>query len=255
MKTFAIKTNIIKPGDSINDSLLSNIENISENDLLVIATKIISISQNRLVKIDEKNIEHKEELIKSEAEYYIDPSECPYNLTITIKNSRLGLKSGIDSTNIPAGYYVLWPENPQESVNQIWEFLRQEYKVKNLGVVIADTTSIPLRKSFVGGCVAYCGFSAMMHKNETDLFGNIKNSNINIAETAAVIGVSEMGETNEQTPLCIIRDLNNIEFKDTFPTQKELDDYYLNIQNDVFSPVFKNAPWKKGGKSRINKDT
>ncbi len=247
MNAFGIKTNILQPGDDLNEFLVENLQDLRNGDIIVLATKIVSLAENRLVAFGDDPKEQKVNLMKQESEYFIDPKKSPYGLMVTIKKSRLGLKAGIDVTNNPEGTFILWPENPQESVNNIWKFLRGEFRIKDLGVVMADTTSIPLHKSFVGGCVAYCGFSAMSPQNDEDLFGKTKISNINVAENAAVIGVSEMGETNEMTPLCIIRDLKNVEFQNHVPTQEELDAYYLTMDSDVFSPIWEAAPWEKGG--------
>lgn len=247
MNAIGIKTNILQPGDDLSEFLVENLQDLRNGDILVLATKIVSLAKNRLVAFDENPKEQKVNLMKQESEYFIDPTLSPYGLMVTVKGSRLGLKSGIDVTNNPKGTFILWPEDPQESVNKIWKFLRGEFRIKDLGVVMADTTSIPLRKSFVGGCVAHCGFSAMVPQKNEDLFGKTKVSNINVAENAAVIGVSEMGETAEKTPLCIIRDLKNVEFQNHVPTKEELESYYLTMENDVFSPIWKSAPWEKGG--------
>lgn len=245
MESFAIKTKVVQPEDSLLDVLNEYVIDIRENDVLVIATKIVSITQNRLAtftKEDEGS--QSNAIMMSEADYFIDPSYSQYGLMVTIKNSRLGLKAGVDHTNCPKQTYVLWPEDPQKVANDVWNFLQEKFKVKNLGVVIADTTSIPLRKGFIGGCVSYCGFKPFITDSSLDLFGERKKSTVNYAENAAVVGVSEMGELDEQTPLAIVRNLKGVEFSDSIPSQEELDSYYLTLENDVFSPALKNAPWE-----------
>ena len=247
MQAKSIRTPVVKPGDDLFKIVKENVTDLRDGDVLVIVTKVISISQNRLVEIDRSIPDQKQMLMERESDYYIDHNLSKFKLPVTIKYSRFGLKAGIDETNCPPKTYVLWPEDPQGFANDLWKFLRKEFKVQHVGVVIADTTSIPLRKGFVGGCVAYCGFEPSVHMRKVDLFAENKSSTINVAEATAVAGVLEMGEIDEQTPLCIVRDIHNIRFQDHVPSEEELKNYYLTLEEDVFYPALKDAPWKKGG--------
>ena len=56
-----------------------------------------------------------------------------------------------------------------------------------------------------------------------------------------------MGEGAEQTPLAIIEDLDFIEFVDKNPSRNELESLIIKLEEDMYGPLFKNAPWQKGG--------
>jgi len=78
-----IKTNLIKKDDNLFGVISKNIKNLPERSVLAIAAKIVSICQGRLIeKKKAKNLE-KNELIKREADYYIDPAKSKYGVMCT----------------------------------------------------------------------------------------------------------------------------------------------------------------------------
>ena len=107
MKITPIETNIIRKGDNLFEVISKNIKDLSEQSILVVAAKIVSICQDRLTeKKKAKNLE-KNELIKREADYYLDPAKSKYGVMCTIKNNILGINAGINECNADGGYNLL----------------------------------------------------------------------------------------------------------------------------------------------------
>lgn len=107
MKITPIETNIIRKGDNLFEVISKNIKDLSEQSILVVAAKIVSICQDRLIeKKKAKNLE-KNELIKREADYYLDPAKSKYGVMCTIKNNILGINAGINECNADGGYNLL----------------------------------------------------------------------------------------------------------------------------------------------------
>lgn len=250
MRITPIKTGIVKKGNNIFEVISENIKNLPEKSILVIAAKIVSICQGRLID-DRKRIKNlrKYELIKREADYFLEPSESKYGIACTIKNNILGINAGVNECNSKKGY-ILLPENIQNTTNDIWKFLKNHYSVKKVGVIIADSTILPLRWGAIGIAVSYCGFKALYeYKNGRDLFGKkLSFSQVNVVDALAISAVLKMGEAGEKQPFCIIEDVNNkVIFQDRPPNKKELKQFFVDLKNDPFAPVLKKANWKKGG--------
>lgn len=251
MKAKAIKTDIFQPGADLFSFLKKNIKALNEESIVVVTSKIISYAQNRFVKVVDGTREEKHELAKQEADFYLDPALSKYNIILTIKDSVLAVNAGIDESN-SLDKYVLWPENLQQVTNEIWQFLRSEFKVEKLGVIITDSKTTPLRWGITGTAVTTCGFKPLIDKRgEPDIFGReLVMTQIQVAEAVAIAAVFEMGEGSEQQPLAIVSDFQQpVVFQNRPPTVEELKALVIAPEDDVYAPILMNAKWQKGGKS------
>lgn len=244
MKVTAIKTPIVKANDNIEEIIRSSIKELPERSVVVIASKIFSTCENRFI---EKNgdPDQKYELIKSEAEKYTEPHSSKYNLMMTIKRNILFVNAGIDESNAE-NKFLLWPQDPQQSVNNIWNFLKKEYGVKEVGVTMSDSASQMLNWGVVGRAIAHCGFNPLRsYVGKKDLFGKImKMEKSNVMQSITDAAVLEMGEGAEQTPIGLVEDITNIEFHDHVPTIEELDELNIEIEDDAFAPILTKAEWE-----------
>ncbi|MGD9128965.1 MAG: coenzyme F420-0:L-glutamate ligase [Candidatus Woesebacteria bacterium] len=248
MKVTPIKTAIVKVHDDLFAFIKGSVKKIPEKGFLVISSKIVSYCQGRLQEKKDGSREEKHALVRKEADLYLDPSESKYDVMLTIKNHLLAVSSGIDESNSVDDQYILWPRKPQQTVNEIWHFLRKEYQVKEVGVIMTDSKTMPLRWGVIGTAIAHCGFQALRDFiGKEDLFGRkMKMTQINVAEAVAVAAVLEMGETNEQQPLCLVEGVSLAKFQDRAPTDKELADLVIELEDDIYGPVLNSVNWKKG---------
>lgn len=239
----AIKTRkFLPPKDNLWE-LLSAIKSLKENCVVVITSKVVSIGEGRCVsmlKVD------KDELIKQEADKYLSRKFVPQELVMyTLKNNMLIASAGIDESN-GNGYFILWPKNPSRSAKNIWQFLKNKFKIKNLGVIITDSRLIPLRGGVVGYSIGYFGFKPIKdYRGKMDLFGRqFQMETSNIPDSLASAAVLEMGEGKESQPIAVISDISEIQFttKETKDTSFEIDE-----KKDVFYPFLTSVPWQKGG--------
>lgn len=239
-----IKTTIIKSHDDLLAVIKKTITSIPERSVLAVASKVVAISEGRVVPLDQAD---KHELVKQEAQAFTDPHSSKYNLMLTISQHHLVVNAGIDESNAD-GNYVLWPADPQQSANQIWQFLRQEYDLKEVGVILTDSRSFPLQWGVIGMSVAHCGFNALNdRRGEKDLFGRTINMvQVNVAHELASAAVFEMGEVAESQPLCLITDLKQVQFQDHQPTRSEIDSLTIELEDDVYAPILKRAEWHHG---------
>lgn len=248
MKVTPIKTKPIVVGDKLFEILDINLSSLSDKSVVAVTSKIVAICQGRIVKMESD--EQRDILAKKEAEFYLPREYNQYGFMITVNNGIMVASAGIDASN-GNGYYVLWPKNPQKSVNEIRKYLVKKYKVKNIGVIITDSKLTPLRWGVTGVTIAHSGFVALKNYIGTpDIFGRIMQAEkSNIADSLATAAVIEMGEGNEQKPLAVIEDVNFVKFQQRNPTRKELNSLKISIGDDVFSSLLESVKWKRGKKN------
>ncbi|MBD3250458.1 MAG: hypothetical protein GF381_02740, partial [Candidatus Pacebacteria bacterium] len=242
MKTTAIHTPLFQENDDleqfITQAIDSQLGGLPEKCVLVVTSKIISYAQGRLV--EKKTGERKEKLnlARQEADQYLPNSYSRFDMIMAIKNHTLTVNAGVDESNA-SGKYVLWPEKMQAVVNQLWQFLRQHYQVKHLGVIVTDSRTWPLRWGVIGTCLVHCGFQQLTdYIGQEDLFGReITMVKVNVAEAIAAAAALEMGEVAEQTPLGLVEEIKQIQFQDQPPTEQELKELRIEIENDVYGPL------------------
>ncbi len=68
----------------------------------------------------------------------------------------------------------------------------------------------------------------------------------NIMDGLAAASVLIMGEGDEQTPMALITDLDFVNFSENDPEKKEIDDLNIELEDDLYYPILKNANWLKG---------
>ncbi len=242
MKIVSLKTEKIVPDHtSIFDVLDKSLPEIKENSILVVASKVVAICEGRVKKIQEGD---EEKLIEEESQFFLPRNSNLYSVSLTITQNTLIATAGIDESN-GNGYFILWPKDPEKSAKEIREYLIKKFNLKNLGIIITDSRTTPLRWGVTALGIGFAGFKPLKNYiGEEDIFGRklvfTKMSIVdNLSSAAAVV----MGEGAEQTPLAIIEDIPFVEF-----TDQEPEDIKISIEEDVYSPLLKSAPWKKGKK-------
>lgn len=246
MKVHAISTPVVHPGDDLFSLLKNAITELPERSVVAVTSKIASLAEGRVVPMtgEDKSVKHA--LVRQEAEKYTEPTSSKYDLMLTITQGQMAVNAGIDESNAD-GMYVLWPEDPQKTTNQIWEFLRSEYGVKELGVILTDSRTQPLYWGVIGTALAHCGFKALNPLiGKPDIFGReMKMTQESVYQALSATAVFEMGEGNQQTPIAIIEDIRDITFQDRPPTQEELEYLHIELEDDVYAPILMSAPWKR----------
>ena len=240
MRVTAFKTPKISSTCNIFDVIKDAIDSVNDNDVLVISSKIIAIAEGSVVSAKTD----KEALIKEQSEFWLDPHLSRYGHHFTVKHGTLIGAAGIDASN-SNNSYVLLPKNPQESANKLRKAVREHYK-KDIGVVVVDSVSVPLRRGAIGYALAHSGFDALKsYIGQQDIFGNpLKLSVANRAQGIAAAATLEMGEGDEQTPLAIVSEVKGLKCVNNDPTSDELKEVYLQVHNDIFEPFWKAVGWE-----------
>ena len=221
MHLSGIRTRLIKSKDDLVDIILDAIKRqkftIEDGDVLVFASKVVSMAQGRLTRLD--TINPSEEAMKLAKKYELDPTFVEVVLweaeriyggvsgtLLTLKNGVLTPNAGVDRKNAPKGSVVLWPENPHESAEKIKAEIF-ERTGRNVGVLIVDSRVTPLRMGTTGVAIGIAGFTPIRDcRTEKDLYSNsVLITRQALADDLASAAHLVMGETDGQVPAVLAK--------------------------------------------------
>lgn len=241
----AIKTSRITPRATTLFALLDkSINEMPERGILAITSKIVSLCEGSIVPLAGTD---KEKLIQSEADYYLAKQDSKYDISFTISQNILIPNAGIDESNA-GDVFVLWPRDPQVTANAVRDYLMKRFGLKEVGVVVTDSTCRPLHRGVSGIALAFSGFLPLKdYVGEPDLFGRpftVAQADIvgGLASTAVMI----MGEGSESTPLAVISDLDFVTFVARDPSPDELSGLSIPREEDLFAPFLTSVAWLPG---------
>lgn len=221
MRIKALSTAIFQTGQNlltfIDSALARHHIKLHHGDLLVVASKIAALSQNRVVDLEKiKPTAQAEKLAKrckfSPAFAQIVLNEADFigkgvkGAVITIAENILIANAGADQSNMPENFVVLWPKNPARIAQQIHDHILKKYKIK-IGVIIVDSHCQPLRTGTSGLALAIAGFEGVIDdRGKKDLYGKkMRITRKAVADELASSAHVLMGETAEKKPLAIIK--------------------------------------------------
>ncbi len=247
MRVTPIRTPPVVAGDSLSQVLEEAVTSLENGSVVAITSKIVSICEGSVVRLGSAD---KETLVQEEAERRLPPDER-YNVSLTVKYNLLIANAGIDESN-GNGYHVLWPTNPQVTANAVRASLVERFGAGNIGVLIVDSRTTPLRWGVTGAAIAHSGFAAVNdYVGSPDIFGRpFVFEKSNIADGLAASAVVAMGEGSERTPIAVIADIPFVQFQSRNPTPDELDALTISMEDDMYSELLGAVDWQDGGHAR-----
>ena len=219
---------LIRQDDNLADilvkSLLGTGLELKDDDILVLAQKIVSKSEGRMVALASVTPTQKAVDLAQKAEK--DPRVIELMLqessevlrvrtgTIIVEH-KLGFvcaNAGIDHSNVNGGgegadeYVLLLPKDPDQSARRI----REQMKLltgKNIGVMIIDSHGRAWRNGTVGYCIGLSGLPALIdERGWKDLFGyTLKITIVAVADELAAAASLVMGQAAEGMPAVHVR--------------------------------------------------
>lgn len=222
------KIPLIHPGDDLPALLLTALEgadlSIQDGDILVLAQKIVSKSENRLVNLNEvRPSAHAIELGKSAEK---DPRLVELMLresrsvlrhrpgTIIVEH-RLGFvcaNAGIDHSNVegpygnPEDWVLLLPEDADASADRIRKAIETRLQVR-IGVMIIDSHGRAWRIGTVGISIGFSGIPGLVDlRGQPDMFGyQLRVTQVAAADELAASASLVMGQADERIPAVLVR--------------------------------------------------
>ena len=232
MQLKAIQTELYTPAESLLAFVLRHLENLEiEGRILCLSSKLVSLAEGQTLS---KSSMAKEELIKSEADIYLGP--CGYDTHLTICRGVMILSAGVDESNSPNGDYILYPKDPYSSARLLHQQLCEKLDLNNLGVILVDSHTSPMRRGVTGFALAYHGFLGVRScRGKTDLYGrHLQNTSVNIADSLAAAAGLLMGEADESRPMVVVEasvDFSTSDQRSELAVGWEVDVYKLRPSN------------------------
>lgn len=215
---------LIRPGDDLaallTGALASAGLTLGDGDVLVLAQKIVSKAEGRLVRL--ADVIPSAEARRVADEVRKDPALVELILSesrrivrarpnVLIVEHRLGLimaNAGIDQSNVAEGHALLLPENPDASAARLRARLAPEGA--RVGVVINDSFGRPWRRGTTGVAIGAAGLPALVdRRGEADLYGRpLQVTMIALADEIAASASLLMGPAAEARPAVLLRGLD-----------------------------------------------
>lgn len=202
-RVIPIRTEVFTAGQDLVDFVVASVprERVAEGMILAITSKIVSLAEGAVVA---RSKTEKGPLIRKEAEVFL--GETLFGVALTIKHGILIPSAGIDESNSADDSYILFPKDPYASARLLHAGLLAKWGLRELGIIITDSHTQPLRKGVTGIGLSHWGFRATRDLVGTkDLFGReMKMTHVNVLDALAVSAVYAMGEVAERRPLAIV---------------------------------------------------
>ena len=190
---------------------------VQNKDIFVIAHKIVSKAEGRVVKL--KNIEPTSQALDWAETHGRDARLVEVVLResrrllrmergLLIAETRHGFicaNAGVDTSNTPEGEVTLLPENPDHSAARIRQDLEREFGVR-LAVIVSDTFGRPWREGLVNVALGVAGMKPLLdYRGQRDRFGRqLRATQMAVADELASAAELMMGKTKDM-PVILIR--------------------------------------------------
>lgn len=240
---------LVKQGDDVAKIIVEvcgkNGVEIEEGDIVVVAQKILSKAEGRVVSL--------RGLVPSERAKELAKltGKSPRFVELVLKESRRVLKAskdillvedkrglvcinaGIDKSNVEGrGKLALLPENPDVSTDKCRVRIK-ELTGKDVAVVVCDTYSRPFRRGQVNYAIGIAGVKPFKdYRGQKDLFGQVlKVKNVAVIDEIAAAAELLMGQAVEAMPVVVFKGLSSL----VAPSEKHgIADVFISEREDLF---------------------
>ena len=219
---------MIFPGDDLATIIIGALENnhilLEEGDILVLAQKIVSKAENRLVNLRDvlptdkaqelAQITHKDarfvELVLRESKTVLRAQTG--TLIVEHRCGFVCANAGIDHSNVegpwgnPEDWFLLLPENSDRSAANIRQKI-ETFTGMKMGVCIIDSHGRAWRNGIVGTSIGFSGVPGLVDmRGMPDLYGyQLRITTIAAADELAAAASLMMGQADEKTPVVHVR--------------------------------------------------
>jgi coenzyme F420-0:L-glutamate ligase/coenzyme F420-1:gamma-L-glutamate ligase len=209
----------VRPGDDLA-ALIAAHAALQRGDVLVVAQKVVSKAEGRLVDLESVTASDEATRIAPRLVAAPDPRMVQVVLDESVRVLRservlitetrhgyVSANSGVDHSNVGAGVLSLLPVDPDASAERIRSRLR-ELTGLDVGVIVSDTFGRPWRLGIVNVALGVAGLPSLIDLRGTpdDAGEELHATVLAVADEVAASAGLVMGKT-DRTPAAIVRGL------------------------------------------------
>ncbi len=213
---------LVRPGDDLPELVVRCLRRADlvpeDGDVLVVAHKVVSVAEGRVVSLDTVTPSPRAEALARKVGKDPRLVELVLQESAEILRTRPGLiiarhrlgfvcaNAGIDHSNAGPGQVVLLPVDPDRSASRIRARIAKAFGAA-CAVIVADTQGRAHRAGAVGVCIGLAGMEAFLdHRGRRDLYGyELRTSVEAVADELAAGATLLMGQSAEGRPLVLVR--------------------------------------------------
>jgi coenzyme F420-0:L-glutamate ligase/coenzyme F420-1:gamma-L-glutamate ligase len=210
----------IQKGDDLAQIFLSSFKELRDGDIIVIAQKIISKQEGRIVALD--GVIPSLLAVGIASEYEKDPKLMEVILSeskrivrmengIMITETKHGFvcaNAGVDESNLPLGFASMLPEDPDASANDFRQKIISKTK-KKVAVLISDTFGRPFREGQINCTIGVAGIKPIVdYAGKKDVFNRVLRVTA-IAQVDEICGAAELAmKKTQDCPFAVLRGID-----------------------------------------------
>jgi len=219
---------LIRHGDNLADIIVGALQKnaivLAENDILVIAQKIVSKAEGRAINLTAVTPSQRAIELAGKTEKDARLVELILQESSEVLRTRLGTiiiehklgfvcaNAGIDHSNVAGAgneteeWVLLLPEEPDRSARGICQQIESQTG-RRIGVLIIDSHGRAWRNGTVGIAIGIAGLPGLQDlRGESDLFGfTLQITQVGVADELAAAASLLMGQASEGTPVVHVR--------------------------------------------------
>jgi coenzyme F420-0:L-glutamate ligase/coenzyme F420-1:gamma-L-glutamate ligase len=204
----------VRPGDDLG-GLLADVApaEMGEGDVLVVAQKVVSKAEGRLVPLDPSDLDARRRLVEAES---IRILRRRGDLIISeTSHGFVCANAGVDLSNVDDGWAALLPVDGDRSARRIRDGIRAATGLE-VAVVISDTFGRPWRNGLVDVAIGVAGLAAVvdLRGTEDDRGRALQVTEVAVADEVASAAELVMGKARG-IPAALVRGLDAAWLRDS----------------------------------------
>ena len=200
----------VEEGDDLATRLVAAAEHagvdLADGDVVCVASKVVAITEGQLVPLPDTDPHRgRRELARREAARVV--ADAPWVLVTETPQGFVAANGGIDASNVPDGWALRLPRDPDESAGRLREAIRRMAGVE-VGVVVTDTFGRPWRMGQTDVALGVAGTAVLRdERGGADMRGHPLE--VTLAAVAdEVAGAADLVRTKVSgTPFVLVRGL------------------------------------------------
>lgn len=200
----------VEEGDDLAARLVAAADHagvaLVDGDVVCVASKVVSITEGQLVRLADADPQRgRRELARREAARVV--ADAPWVLVTETAHGFVAANGGIDASNVPDGWALRLPRDPDRSARRLRDAIRRATGV-DVGVVVTDTFGRPWRMGQTDVALGVAGTAALRdERGGSDMAG--RPLEVTVAAVAdEVAGAADLVRTKGSgTPFVLVRGL------------------------------------------------